>query len=143
MQIPEDQDLSAGIALGSTKPSLHTLIREYVALLACADNPTPSGRAGLFVSVGGGGTGKVQVEFEMICRRLRQRILEAVARERYGDDAVRIIRVLLTLDKTDEKHVSGSVLAFPPFLTVCSLPRSPCYPTRTCGPYYPLYLPTL
>ncbi|KAF8522102.1 hypothetical protein BU17DRAFT_45192 [Hysterangium stoloniferum] len=109
MHLSGDDDLASGIALTSSSshvPSTHTLLKEYLAILACADNPTPAGRAASFVSVGGGGTGKVQVEFEIICRRLRQRVLEAVARERYGDDAVRIIRVLLDTDKMDEKHVT-------------------------------------
>lgn len=111
MEISDDDDLSSGIALPSSNPpSIHTLLKEYLAILACADNPTPAGRAASFVSVGGGGTGKVQVEFEIICKRLRQRVLEAVARERYGDDAVRIIRVLLTMDKMDEKHVGRTFL---------------------------------
>ena len=106
MQLSDDDDISSGIAISSSStPSIHTLLKEFLALLACADNPTPAGRAASFVSVGGGGTGKVQVEFEIICRRLRQRVLEAVARERYGDDAVRIIRILLAMDKMDEKHV--------------------------------------
>jgi DNA-directed RNA polymerase III subunit RPC3 len=106
IQTSDDDDLGSGIAVSSSNTtSIHALLKEYLAILACADNPTPAGRAASFVSVGGGGTGKVQVEFEIICKRLRQRILEAVARERYGDDAVRIIRVLLIMDKMDEKHV--------------------------------------
>ena len=110
MQLDDDDDISSGIATSSNTPSFHTLLKEFLALLACADNPTTAGRAASFVSVGGGGAGKVQVEFEIICRRLRQRVLEAVARERYGDDAVRIIRVLLTMDKMDEKHVCSFIL---------------------------------
>lgn len=107
VHLSDDDDLSFGIVLPSSRnPSTSTLLKEYIAILACADNPTSEGRASAFVSVSGGGTGKVQVEFETICRRLRQRILEAVARERYGDDAVRIIRILLAMNKVDEKHVS-------------------------------------
>ncbi|GJJ11988.1 hypothetical protein Clacol_006226 [Clathrus columnatus] len=105
--LSDDDDLSSGLVLHSNRnPSTHTLLKEYIAILACADNPTTEGRASSFVTVGGGGTGKVQVEFETICRRLRQRVLEAVARERYGDDAVRIIRILLSMNKVDEKHLA-------------------------------------
>ncbi|KAF8580680.1 hypothetical protein K439DRAFT_1636837 [Ramaria rubella] len=105
MQLSDEDDLGTGLAISKTS-SVHTLLKEFLAILACADNPTPTGRSASFVSVGGGGTGKVQVEFDIICRRLRQRVLEAVARERYGDDAVRIIRVLLAMDKMDEKHLA-------------------------------------
>jgi DNA-directed RNA polymerase III subunit RPC3 len=123
MELSEDIDLKSGIAISSSNtPSIHTLLKEFLAILACADNPTPAGRAASFVSVGGGGTGKVQVEFEIICRRLRQHVLEAVARERYGDGAVRIIRVLLTMDKMDEKHVCSPQLFW---LTSPSSSRKP------------------
>jgi len=44
-------------------------------------------------------SGKVQVEFETICKRLRQGVLESVAREKYGDDGVRVIRFLLEVGK--------------------------------------------
>lgn len=113
MYLSDDDDLSSGIVLPSSRhSSTSTFLKEYIAILACADNPTPEGRASSFVSVGGGGSGKVQVEYEIICRRLRQRVLEAVARERYGDDAVRIIRILLAMNKIDEKHVSSCARHF-------------------------------
>ena len=70
-------------------------LKEYLGIFAAADNPTPSGRASSFISFGGASSGKVYVEYEIISRRLRRRVLEAVARERYGDEAVRIIRLLL------------------------------------------------
>lgn len=69
----------------------------------CADNPTPAGRAASFVSVNGS---KVQVEFEIVGRRLRRRVLETVARERHGDDGVRVVRLLLDSGKMDEKQIS-------------------------------------
>jgi DNA-directed RNA polymerase III subunit RPC3 len=71
-------------------------------MLSSADNPTPSGRAASFTSFG---SSKVQVEFETISRRLRRRVLEAVTRERHGDDGVRILRLLLDTGKMDEKQV--------------------------------------
>jgi DNA-directed RNA polymerase III subunit RPC3 len=79
-----------------------SLVKDYLGLLSAADNPTPAGRAGAFVSFGGT---KVQVEFEIIARRLRQRVLEAYTRERYGDEGVRVLRLLLTMGKIDEKQV--------------------------------------
>ncbi|KDQ60607.1 hypothetical protein JAAARDRAFT_31565 [Jaapia argillacea MUCL 33604] len=105
MEILDDEDLTAGLYLPSSqkKPSTMSLIKDYVGLLACADNPTPIGRATSFVSFGGS---KVQVEFEIICRRLQRRVLEAVTRERHGDDGVRILRLLLDSGKIDEKQIS-------------------------------------
>lgn len=94
----------AGLVSSFGRASTMALIKEYLGLLSSADNPTPAGRAASFVSFN---SSKVQVEFEIIARRLRQRVLEALARERYGDEGVRIIRLLLTMGKIDEKQVSA------------------------------------
>jgi DNA-directed RNA polymerase III subunit RPC3 len=103
MQLPEDEDLSQGLALSlSKKPSQMAMLKDYCGILASADNPTPAGKQASFISLNGS---KVQVEFEIIANRLRRRILEAVARERYGDDAVRVISLLLSTGKMDEKQV--------------------------------------
>ena len=80
-------------------------LNEYIGILAGADNPTPAGRASSFLSSSGSGASKIFVEFEIICRRLRRRVLEAVARERYGDEAVRIIRLLLEHGKMSGDQV--------------------------------------
>ena len=102
-QLSEDEDLSSGLALSSHKrPSQMSLLKEYCGILASADNPTPAGRAASFISLNGS---KVQVEFEIIGSRLRRRVLEAVTREKYGDDGVRIVRLLLQTGKLDEKQV--------------------------------------
>lgn len=48
------------------------------------------------------------MEFEVVCRRLKRRVLDAVVRERWGDDAARVMTVVLKHEKMDEKHVSKS-----------------------------------
>ncbi|KAI0807185.1 RNA polymerase III subunit RPC82-domain-containing protein [Fomes fomentarius] len=104
MHLPDDAQLAAGLALQSSKtPPTMTLMKEYLGILASADNPTPSGRAASFISLSGS---KVQVEFEIIGRRLRRHVLESVARERHGDEGVRIIRLLLDNAMMDEKQIS-------------------------------------
>ena len=80
-----------------------------LGMLAAADNPTPAGRAASFISFVGTVTGKMHVEFEIICQRLRRRVLESVARERYGDEAVRIIRMLLDNGKMGGDQVKLSL----------------------------------
>ncbi|KAI0080589.1 hypothetical protein K474DRAFT_1769343 [Panus rudis PR-1116 ss-1] len=103
-RLPKDIDLSEGFVLSSSKtPSEMTLLKDYCGILASADNPTPAGQADAFISLNGS---KVQVEFEIISKRLKRRVLEAVARERFGDAAVRIIRLLLQTGKMDEKQIS-------------------------------------
>jgi DNA-directed RNA polymerase III subunit RPC3 len=77
-------------------------------MLASSDNPTPAGRASSFISYV---SSKVQVEFEIVGRRLRRRLLEAVTRERHGDDGVRILRLLLDSGKMDEKQVGKLTVA--------------------------------
>ncbi|KAI6036870.1 hypothetical protein BKA83DRAFT_4168435 [Pisolithus microcarpus] len=93
MHIPDDEDLSA--------------VKEYLRLMANADNPTLAGRAASFLSHS---DNKVYVEFDTIGRRLRRRVLESVARERHGEDAVRIVRLLLDVGKMDEKQVRCNCL---------------------------------
>jgi DNA-directed RNA polymerase III subunit RPC3 len=103
MQLSDDDDLSKGLVLNSSKtPSNVSLLKDYIGMLSSADSPTPAGRAASFVSLAGS---KVQVEFEIVCRRLRRVVLEAVTRERHGDDGVRILRLLLNTGKMDEKQV--------------------------------------
>ncbi|CAL1704246.1 unnamed protein product [Somion occarium] len=102
--LSDEEDLAEGFVLPpSKKPSEMTLLKDYCGILASADNPTPAGQAASFISLNGS---KVQVEFDIIGRRLKRRVLEAVARERHGDAAVRIIRLLLQTGKMDEKQIS-------------------------------------
>lgn len=103
MQLSDDADLSQGLILKpSKKHSNVNLLKDYIGMLSSADNPTPAGRAASFLSMAGA---KIQVEFEIVCRRLRRRVLEAVTRERHGDDGVRLLRLLLDTGKMDEKQV--------------------------------------
>lgn len=103
MQLSEDDDLSQGLASSSKNASQMSLIKDYLGIMASADNPTPAGRASSFIAVNGS---KVQVEFELVATRLRRRILEAYTRERHGDDGVRIVSLLLSTGKMDEKQVT-------------------------------------
>ena len=118
MQLSDSDDLSAGLVLSNPKKTTTiSLLNDYIGMLSSADSPTQAGRATSFVSLVGS---KVQVEFEIVCRRLRRRVLEAVARERHGDEGVRILRLLLDTGKMDERQVSPSVFpstSFWPSLT--------------------------
>ena len=80
-----------------------SMLKDYMGILSSADNPTPVGQASSFVSLNGS---KVQVEFAIIRTRLKRRVIEAVTRERFGEDAVRIVRLLLDTGKMEEKLVS-------------------------------------
>lgn len=103
--IPDDVDLAHGLVYATgKKPNTMTAMKDIVGLLAAADNPTIEGRASSFLS--SNSPSKVQVEFELICRRLRRRVLEAVARERHGDESVRVIRYLLDTGKMNGDQVS-------------------------------------
>ena len=93
------------------------MMREYVSILCAADNPTEAGRQSAFMSYtglpgavgGGGGTGggkKVAIEYENIGRRLRFKIFETFVRERWGELAIRVLRLLIDKGKMDEKQVS-------------------------------------
>ncbi|KAH7910164.1 hypothetical protein BJ138DRAFT_1009376 [Hygrophoropsis aurantiaca] len=103
MHIDDEDNLGVGIVTSSKKPSNASLVKDYLLMMSSADNPTPIGRAASFVSLV---ENKIRVEFETINRRLRRRVLEAVTRERHGDDGVRILRLLLDVGKMDEKQVS-------------------------------------
>jgi DNA-directed RNA polymerase III subunit RPC3 len=66
-------------------------------------------------------SGTYVVEFETVARRLKARVLDAVVRERWGDDAARVLNVVLKHGKMDEKHVR---LPSPSFLS-CHLSHKP------------------
>jgi hypothetical protein len=102
MQIEDGRALGSGLVLSIKKPKAITLVKAYLSMLAFVDNPTPAGKASSFVSFSGS---KFYVEFEIIASRLRRRVLEAVTRERHGDDGVRVLRLLLDCGKVDEKQV--------------------------------------
>ncbi|KIM57099.1 hypothetical protein SCLCIDRAFT_1219780 [Scleroderma citrinum Foug A] len=103
MHILDDEDLATGLVSNSKRPSNASLVKDYLTLMSNVDNPTTAGRAALFVSLT---DNKVYVEFDIINRRLRRRVLESVARERHGEDAVRVLRLLLDVGKMDEKQIA-------------------------------------
>jgi DNA-directed RNA polymerase III subunit RPC3 len=102
MKLSHDDDLGSGLVLSKKKATNAACTKEYLGMLSSADNPTPTGRAASFVSFV---SSKVQVEFEIVCRRLRRGVLESVTRERHGTAGVRILRLLLDAGKLDEKQV--------------------------------------
>jgi DNA-directed RNA polymerase III subunit RPC3 len=102
MQIPEDAKLSTGLVYATKKVNNLTCVKDYLGMLSSADNPTTEGRAEAFVSYS---TSKVQVEFEVIARRLRRTIVESVARDKHGVEGFRILRLLSSSGKMDEKQV--------------------------------------
>lgn len=103
MQLTEVEDLAEGLAYSSKKVSTGTCVKDFLGMLSSADNPTPVGKAGAFISFG---NSKVQVEFEVISRRLRRQVLECVTREKHGPEGLRILRLLMGTGKMDEKQVS-------------------------------------
>lgn len=108
MHIPQTTPLT-GLAFPKSRKIDNSLyIKEYINILCAADNPTQVGRDSAFLSTSGvgGGAKKVAVEYENIGRRLRLKVFESFVRERWGDNAVRVIRILLDKGKMDEKHVS-------------------------------------
>ncbi|KAF8644133.1 hypothetical protein AX16_008661 [Volvariella volvacea WC 439] len=102
-----DKDLTSGLIFSSKRVSNATAIKDYLGMLACADNPTPAGKASAFISFS---SSKIQVEFETVGRRLRRRMLESVTREKYGTEGIRILRLLLSVGKLDEKQISKVVM---------------------------------
>ncbi|KAF7311638.1 RNA polymerase III subunit C3 [Mycena kentingensis (nom. inval.)] len=110
LSLSDEQNLASGLMLRVQNPTNATCIKEYLGILASADNPTPTGRANAFISFR---SPKVQVEFETICRRLRRRVLELVTKERHGAEGLRILRLLLNTGKMDEKQISKIVMIPP------------------------------
>ncbi|KAK1232514.1 RNA polymerase III subunit C82 [Marasmius sp. AFHP31] len=117
----DDEDtLVSGLVQSSSKtPSAAACIKEYVGMLASADNPTPTGRASSFLTFTSGGgssshNNKIQVDFEVLARRLRRRLLEDITLEKHGPSGLRIVRLLLSLPtaegKLDEKQIAKTVM---------------------------------
>lgn len=116
VRIPEDEDLSRGLYYPPKhKPSHGELLKEYLGMLSSADNPSPSGKAASFISLSGS---KVQVEFDVVHRRLQLQALETACRNRHGNEGVRVMRLLLETGKMDEKQVNSS---FPAVFTAEAL----------------------
>ncbi|CAE6470055.1 unnamed protein product [Rhizoctonia solani] len=114
-QIPENAHLERGLYLKASG-SETSVIREFVSVLACKDNPTPWGVASAFLSIsggGGGGGGKVAIEFEAISRRLKRGVVEGAVRDRWGDHACRILRVLDEKGKLHEDHIAKIAMLAP------------------------------
>lgn len=110
-RIPEDEDLSRGLFYPPKhNPSHMELLKEYLGMLASADNPSPSGKAASFITLSGS---KVQVEFHIIHRRLQLQALEAACRDRHGNEGVRVMRLLLETGKMDEKQISKIAMMAP------------------------------
>lgn len=105
LKLSDNDGLASGLIFSFKKASNSTCIKDYLGMLSSADNPTPAGRASSFISFG---ASKVQVEFEIVARRLRRRVLESVTRERHGIGGVRILRLLLDTGKLDEKQVGSN-----------------------------------
>jgi len=103
LQIPEGTNLADGLAYSSKKVPMSTYVKDYSGMLSAADNPSSEGRCASFISYS---SSKIQVEFEIIARRLRRNIVETIAREKHGPEGARIVRLLLTTGKLDEKQVS-------------------------------------
>ncbi|KIM49316.1 hypothetical protein M413DRAFT_438504 [Hebeloma cylindrosporum] len=110
MKIPEDAVLSTGLAYSSKKVPNATCVKDYLGMLSSADNPTSEGRAASFISYS---ASKVQVEFEIISRKLRQNIVDSVARDKHGPEGVRILRLLSHTGKMDEKQISKIIMMAP------------------------------
>ncbi|EJT98368.1 hypothetical protein DACRYDRAFT_57600 [Dacryopinax primogenitus] len=101
--------LSAGLKLPSSSTAPTSALKQYLLALSASDNPTPAGQAGAFTSRfagGGGGEGKVQVEFETIAERMRRRLVEGYVRERWGDGAGRVLGVLWGGTMMDERQIA-------------------------------------
>ncbi|KAG7086766.1 hypothetical protein E1B28_002697 [Marasmius oreades] len=123
---PENEaTLISGLVHSSKRPSPAACIKEYIGMLASADNPTPEGKASAFLTftLGGGGSSvggstshnhKIQVDFETLTRRLRLRLLEDITLEKHGPPGLRILRLLLSLPgsqpKLDEKQIAKNVM---------------------------------
>jgi DNA-directed RNA polymerase III subunit RPC3 len=102
IQFSDEENLARGLILTEKRPSNATCVKEYLGMLSCGDNPTPAGKAASFVSFT---SSKVQVEFDIIGRRLRRYVLESVTREKHGSEGVRILRLLMDMGKMDDKQV--------------------------------------
>ena len=104
MGIPDDEKLLGLWYPPRERPPILTCVKEALGVLSSADNPTVSGRRNSFVTLGDSSS-KVQVEFDIICRRLRRKVLESVVADRYGEEAVRVVRFLLENGKMSSDQV--------------------------------------
>ena len=130
MQLTDVDDLTEGLAYSSRKVSPGTCVKDFLGMLSSADNPTPVGKAGAFISFG---HSNVQVHFEVISRRLRRQVLESVVREKHGPEGLRILRLLMGTGKMDEKQVSDASCAKSASSHMCADCHSCAYGCKRCS----------
>ncbi|KIM32168.1 hypothetical protein M408DRAFT_326822 [Serendipita vermifera MAFF 305830] len=127
-ELQEEDDLLVGLARKSSKGSSNaTSLREYLAFLSAADSASPKGKSNAFLSTSsasGSGSGKVQVEFYAIYRQMKLAVLDGYVRERWDIWALRIVRILLSMGKMEEKQLSKVAMIAPndvrPLISVLS-----------------------
>lgn len=112
--LPRRRSASSSAKNGHSAPA-QPKVRDYIQILTNAeDEDSPTGRASAFmakVTGGGGGEGRVTVEFEVIGKRLKLKTFEDAIKDRFGHDAIKVVRILLQMGKLDEKHVRSCGLS--------------------------------
>ncbi|KAK6910670.1 hypothetical protein I203_104702 [Kwoniella mangroviensis CBS 8507] len=96
--------LTAGLLI-SSKSTIPDIVRNYLNILSGDDGYSISGNNGNFLRRDNGTNPGYIVEFELICRRLKQNLLYQLVREKLGDKAARVLAVVNKSSKAFETTV--------------------------------------
>ncbi|EOR02769.1 hypothetical protein E3P92_01914 [Wallemia ichthyophaga] len=102
---PMESILKKGIVLSNKEDNHVKLITEYCQILSSQDFPGPAGASTRFLQKAG--TSKeYQVCYETVCARIKRSLVDSLVREQFGNEAARIINIVLEKGKLEEKHIS-------------------------------------
>ncbi|WVW85834.1 hypothetical protein I302_107872 [Kwoniella bestiolae CBS 10118] len=96
--------LTAGL-MASSKSTIPDIVRHYLSILSGEDGFSLTGNNGNFLRKDNGTNPGYIVEFELICRRLKQNLMYQLVRERLGDKAARVLAVVNRSSKAFETTV--------------------------------------
>ncbi|WVQ68259.1 uncharacterized protein L199_006466 [Kwoniella botswanensis] len=96
--------LTAGLLI-SSKSTIPDIVRNYLNILSGDDGYSISGNNGNFLRRDNGTNPGYIVEFELICKRLKQNLLYQLVREKLGDKAARVLAVVNKSSKAFETTV--------------------------------------
>ncbi|TIC04127.1 hypothetical protein E3Q17_00594 [Wallemia mellicola] len=103
--IPQENTLKKGIVLSNKENNVQKLVAEYCQILSSQDFPGPAGASTRFLQKAGSSK-EYHVCYETVCARIKRSLVDSLVKEQFGDEAARIINIVLEKGKLEEKHIS-------------------------------------
>ena len=116
-----DKDYLRSSGSSGSGPSRFELLAEYAGVLSAVDNVSPEAQSTRFLAPVGSGTTisaggsrapqTFTIEYANITRSLKRALLRNVVENQFSSAATRIMSILMTMGKLEEKHVRSHTAA--------------------------------